>query len=51
MGATITLSHEVAVKLQNLKNPQARQGLSTLTPTGVSLHPFRNWPISLTGRV
>ena len=26
-------------------------GPSTLTPTGVSPHPFRNWPISLTGRV
>ena len=26
-------------------------GPLTLTPTGVSLHPFRNWPISLTGRV
>ena len=26
-------------------------GPSTLTPTGVSLHPFRNCPISLTGRV
>ena len=35
---------------QNLKNPRG-EAPSTLTPTGVSLHPFRNCPISLTGRV